>query len=548
MVGGGGAGAAGVSMADEQVKARAIRACRDGAGDCGLSLAYQIKDWELCAYIVNRWLHRLMISEANELMGTVVDQLPAAVAERYVSIVTIRRFLAGELDDVPDESRIWRPALPPTTTPRQRSAALAEVFITQAALRWSGRFDRARDLVKVWQPEADIHRRGRYGRGPDITALWMIHAGVAHELAGDREQARQRYADGWQLREYDESGIVAFAGPARRAAHDALRGHNPDTRTWLARVPDGSLGVPGWDAFVPRARAVAELALMTDRLDLDEAAAMAAVRDDRPDRDEFWTFTLWVRCRALLAAGKPLEALAAFDETLARPLSVLSPHGIAVSLTSVLRAEIMLALGRTTHAANILATLPLDDVFAAVPRARLHLMSGAAADAVVVTETFLVRAVDLPRVQRELQLIRAAAAIETGQIDAAVAATRDALRNAREHEDPRAFLTVPRSALAKVVDRVPGLGEVIEELESRGCVPTYPERGTVVQISARERVLLEEICRSPSASVPAIAARLVVSSNTVKTQMKSLFKKFEVGSRADLVTAAGRMGFLDPDS
>jgi LuxR family maltose regulon positive regulatory protein len=67
-------------------------------------------------------------------------------------------------------------------------------------------------------------------------------------------------------------------------------------------------------------------------------------------------------------------------------------------------------------------------------------------------------------------------------------------------------------------------------------------KGLVEQLSARELVVLSYL---PSRySNPEIAARLYVSTNTVKTHLKHIYRKLQVNGRNEAVEAAAAYGLL----
>lgn len=69
-----------------------------------------------------------------------------------------------------------------------------------------------------------------------------------------------------------------------------------------------------------------------------------------------------------------------------------------------------------------------------------------------------------------------------------------------------------------------------------GILEPSPSQTAVVSLSRRERVVLREL--TGDATLEAIAARLFVSRNTVKTQVRSIYRKIGVSTRAEAVAWA----------
>ena len=72
--------------------------------------------------------------------------------------------------------------------------------------------------------------------------------------------------------------------------------------------------------------------------------------------------------------------------------------------------------------------------------------------------------------------------------------------------------------------------------------PLLPARLTVVELSERERAVLVELATTTSFEV--VAKRLFVSTNTVKTQARLLYRKLGVHSREEALSAAYQEGLL----
>jgi LuxR family transcriptional regulator of spore coat protein len=79
---------------------------------------------------------------------------------------------------------------------------------------------------------------------------------------------------------------------------------------------------------------------------------------------------------------------------------------------------------------------------------------------------------------------------------------------------------------------------------SQDTVPTTAVRAPVAgePLSERERVVLAEL--QADRSLEQVAQRLWVSRNTVKTQVRSIYRKIGVSTRADAVAWARTAGLV----
>jgi LuxR family maltose regulon positive regulatory protein len=149
-----------------------------------------------------------------------------------------------------------------------------------------------------------------------------------------------------------------------------------------------------------------------------------------------------------------------------------------------------------------------------------------------------------PRVEVTLALVLAAASLRLGDERTALdAAARMAAGMA--HHGLRAHLVlVPRSDLLAVhallarhrPDLVGALGTLTEVPE------VLRVAGAVLPLTEREAVVLREL--PATASVAEIAAQLGVSANTVKSQLRSIYKKLGVRSRDEALAVALREDLL----
>ena len=75
---------------------------------------------------------------------------------------------------------------------------------------------------------------------------------------------------------------------------------------------------------------------------------------------------------------------------------------------------------------------------------------------------------------------------------------------------------------------------------------SLPDAGAVPQLTERERVVLRALMST--ASVTAVAEELGVSPNTVKTQLRSVYRKLDVTGREEAVAVAVSRNLLSDDA
>lgn len=179
--------------------------------------------------------------------------------------------------------------------------------------------------------------------------------------------------------------------------------------------------------------------------------------------------------------------------------------------------------------------------------ARVALDTGEPAHAIELTA----RCLDMgdahaPRTATIALLVAAAAHAALGDTSTADDLFGQALGVAATTGSVRPFGTLARHELALLLDRTPdgGHGEAVRSLiaaiESR-----YPTQGapSPENLSARERVVLARLTAGDTHQ--RIAFDLSVSPNTVKTQVRSIYRKLGVTTRDGAVQRARHLGLID---
>ncbi|WP_053850899.1 LuxR C-terminal-related transcriptional regulator [Streptomyces sp. NRRL B-24085] len=425
------------------------------------------------------------------------------------------------------------------------AAHLSWAFLEAVAARLTGspaRAEQAAETADEIRPEIPPHLLDKH---PELSALLLTHLGSARLWAGHYEDARAALSEAvgcpggilTVLPREESMGHLALLdyldGWPGEAEHKALAAMTETERFSLPQ-PSGS----GIERLVLAAVAV-------DRHELGRAQALLD-EADRLDLDTQDPVTAAGRAiataRLHLARGNARAAVAAATPALST--AVASPW--ADSLQRLVTSTVHLAEGRPEAAAEVLRHLPDDQPTWTVEAARLHLASGRPDAAIDLLDSVPAESRPGPAVTVRAALVRAQAAQAAGDDEAARRFVAQALLLARNERLRRPFLDAGRwirSFLAAAPLRslaaewlVPGTAP--------GPAAAGPRPGPLVvqELSEREHDVLQRLAQMMSTEE--IAADLYLSANTVKTHLKSLYRKLAVNRRSEAVHRARDMGLL----
>lgn len=333
------------------------------------------------------------------------------------------------------------------------------------------------------------------------------------------------------------SGLNAFAGDTIRAAVVAESIHED---VWPATVRKTSMNSLGL---------LAEAYRHMDALDFP-----AAMESLRPTRDFLLTSEYWpLITTAIVTARHGLgqahaEADRVTRELAAEPAPPGAGDNVATASLHAALARAWLSGGDAPRAEKLLAAFPETNPYLATARIAALLAAGGDDEAVETAE----RLIHLPdhtiRTRAELETIGAVAALRHG--------------DAQRAEDwlTRAFVTWDaygsrlHVALLDAPDRrrlwdfsrerrLEGLQRYLELPASLNM----PRQAPSVSLTKREKVVLAALAGNDS--IRAIADQLVVSPHTVKSQLRSIYRKLGASSRKSALRIAQDLGILElPDS
>ncbi|MFJ8198437.1 LuxR C-terminal-related transcriptional regulator [Streptomyces sp. NPDC096152] len=427
----------------------------------------------------------------------------------------------------------------PDAAAAQLNCALLETL----AARLTGTPGRAeRAALKARLAQRDLPSEA-LERHPELPALLQTHLGAARLWAGRFEEARAAL-----------SAVVAGHGGASTAlpreealCHLALIDYLEGRPSRAERKAGAAISdAERFSVPQPSGSGIGQLvlaAVAVDRDELDVAQALldqaTAVGHGVPDPVAAAARTI-VAGRLLLARGDAQAALevAGSNVTAAVPSPWAGEHAALVASAA------HLAEGRPEAALKVLDDAARHRTACAVEAARAHLAAGRPDEALRVLDGVHAAEPDGPAITVRALLVRAQAVDLAGDEATARRLVAQALRHARRERLRRPFLEAG-PWIRPLLATDPAQELAADWLSRRPGPPPAggPAPAPVVEpLSARERDVLQRLAQLMSTEE--IAADLFVSVNTVKTHLKTAYRKLGVNRRNDAVRRARELHLM----
>ncbi|MER6374893.1 LuxR C-terminal-related transcriptional regulator [Streptomyces mirabilis] len=428
-----------------------------------------------------------------------------------------------------------------TDVPGPAAARLSCALLEALAARLAGsplQAERAAEAAEELRQAVPAHLLGQH---PELMALLLTHLGSTRLWVGRFEDARTALSAAAGCPGGASTALVREESLGHLALIDYLNGwHGRAERKALAATTDSErFGLCGSSG--PDIGRMVLAAVAVDRNELDHAQALLdeaagsrlSARDPVPA-----TGRSLVTARLLLARGKTRAALAAVDPTVST--EVTSPW--AQAQAALVASAAHLAEGRPDAAAEVLRQVPDDQPACAVVAARAQLAAGRPAGALDLLDRLRAEGPAGPAVTVRATLTRAQAALEAGDSAAAGKLVGQALLEARRERLRRPFLEAG-PWIRRLLGTAP-LQPLAAGWLTTGDAPRLetPAPLVVQELSERERDVLRRLAQMMSTEE--IAADLCVSVNTVKTHLKSVYRKLAVNRRNEAVRRARELRLL----
>ncbi|MGC0362478.1 LuxR family maltose regulon positive regulatory protein [Rhodococcus sp. 27YEA15] len=513
--------------------------CLDDSDVAGaVSYAIEAQAWTTVLEILECHWVDLLVEHAS-LLRAAVRSIPADVLASD-PVASVGRDLL--------DSRLRPELITPDVLRGESSRDVLNIGTAQSViLRSAGEYRRSADvtdgLVELVDSRTDSERRRWGAYLPTLRVIW----GVSYQLTGNFEEADRQLTLAYDAAIEFGPDFVARHAAGNAALNAALAGESGQAGQWLRRE-DSQPDVVGW--LGPPSHvggAIAQVISSLDALDLGGAEAAAVALDGIPEPGDMWAFAAYARTRLALAQGDPFSGLLALQRAVAAH-GPLDPRvgSIGDAILVAARIDLLLASGEGKSAVDEAATVRHHYPLTAVAVARAHLLTGNPAKALRVCAGIDSGYTATARVRIKVLLIEAVAKHALGRGGATSDEWRLACRLLDRTGALSTLSTVSRQQIEEMESRTPtGSASVRAYLQSeaRGLYPVVIER---VRLTKREVDVLHQL--DLGLHITEIARALFVSTNTMKSHLRRIYRKLGVHSREEAIAVAHRLSLIGDGS
>lgn len=508
-----------------------------------LRYAIEIEDYELAARAIAGDYLAIMRTnrgETLELLGTlplrVLQKNPLITMVLAMALNTVERHRTRAIEMF-ELAVVSARGMGDKVDPVQRAVLLT---IENGASRMVGRVESSLSAAERMTAHYESLTLEQKDELRHLAPTLLAHTGLSFFYSGQVERARGLF-----------QAAYALPRPARGTAHlhalsltagvHALNGDMPEARALIEVAHNKRWPVGSREGYAGALYQLAEGVAALDEGDFGAALGRVRVMAPHLDTIEHWPLFMHVQSLAMLGTGRALEAAVVVGEAMqrgGRP-SVTEHTRIRLDAT---RALLFTAAGQLRSAENVLKPHPRQSPSIALATARLNLTLGK--PEVARLSTKLLETDDLSaRYKTELLLLRAAIGLRVGETEFALDSLDRgmALLEDRGLRMPLRLVPAPdREALADAATATGRDDALLRDPRHASLLSGSAQ--DAVHLTEREHIVLRSLINT--ASVSEMAADHFVSVNTVKSQLRSLYRKLGANSRESALRRAGELGLL----
>lgn len=520
--------------------------------------AMELDDSALLVDLVAECWYYVLVAKPD-LLVTLFERIPSALlAENPMAQSALAMFL--DVKSVPEHQDTLPAddsALEKLAEQQDVESMMLEQLTVMLAARMAGQLDVAARLGRKLPVIAQTARRIDVERVRASAPSILLHSAISHQVAGDDEAAVALFALTEDIGEDDPVRMASRNAQSALAHIHAVRGELTMAREWLELAREHP-PYPGW--IGRRLATSLELAEVWMGLEsLDRALVEPLVGDlaAKADEDELWGAVVQVESHCELLWGDSnamLDRLAALERRRLPAAGDATPSRLPTSPPGPLSAGALalgfaafdhrLALGHVGAARKILLDIERASPLAhperpgmVIRRARLALLIGQPTEVLATADPAGSLVV---RDRAELTLLRAAAALDLGNEAVAKSWLHRAVVHLQRTGMRLPLLTLPSGRLDALAALNPRHSDLLSTPKRQGWPAVYPEAVREVLLTDRELEILRASARRVGNEQIAEAQGVTV--NTLKTQIRGLYRKLDVQSRVDALMVAREHG------
>lgn len=416
---------------------------------------------------------------------------------------------------------------------------VALLYALMGAQRFGGHYDAARDTAgRLAAALSTLSADGERANAGLRSPAW-VHAATSYFYSESPIEAEEMFRVGRDAARADGRPWVELHATSMMLLMAAMRGDHAALQPALeaARAREHPLGWRG--TYSAAGFHLAEAYLALESFDASAAHAQLAELAPHESTIEHWPLLARVRGLAHLVAGEGHAGLAALAADVSSHAGRPPTSGAMTTLLAVTRADLLLAEGEPHRAARVLRSVRRSPA-AALALARVDLALGRHEHAVANAAPVAWTEARMPRSQAEALLVTAVATARLGRPGDASTAIRRAIDLLDQGQIRRPLMMVPRRELAGML--------IVAGFDPNGVldgVPdVFPSPEEASTLTIAELRVLERLHDSGNAEQ--IADELYLSINTVKTHLRSVYRKLGVRTRDEALAVAALRGLIDP--
>lgn len=368
----------------------------------------------------------------------------------------------------------------------------------------------------------------------------FAHTGLSFLYSGQMDKALAYFEASYALPKQGR-GVGRLHALSLTAGVHAINGDMPDALALVEIGRHAEWSVASREGYVGSFYQIAEGQLALEAGDFDGALERVNIMAPHLETIEHWPLFMHLQSMAMLGQGRALEAATVLGEAMKRGARPSVTAQTTARLDAV-RALLLTASGQLRSAENVLKRHPKQTSAIALGWARLQLTMGQPDAARQALQPLDDESMPV-RHRTEHLLLQAACALRVGETDFALDGLDRAIALLEDRKLRMPLRLVPAADRLALAEAAVAAGRYYEVLADLGEVSMLLVAARKpVQLTEREHVVLQALVTTSSTSE--IAAALFVSVNTVKSQLRSLYRKLGASSRDEALRRAGDQGLL----